>query len=66
MDLNLLDFVMWVVMNLIFVVIEESGDGENYFMGCLFSILNIIYIMVFVYPIDLDWIDLFRGINIRL
>lgn len=65
MELNLLDFVIWVMMNIIFIVIEKRNDG-NYFIGCLCFIMNIIYIIVFVYPIDLDWIDLSKYINITL
>lgn len=65
MDINILDLVVWIVMNVIFILIEKNNESD-YTIGCLFSVLNIIYVIVFVYPVDLDWIDIFRKVNISL
>ena len=72
--MHILDLTMWFATSiLLWKIMAYTSNGDlTHEIGALIGIKNIIiytigYIIVFVWPIDINWIDVFHGVyNVNL
>lgn len=66
--MHLLDLIMWfVIMGIIWFLLDKifSGELTEEMGGCIgmviLLIFTIIYCIIFVYPYNVNWVDIFNG-----
>lgn len=72
MNIHLLDFAFWILLNGIMLSWDNQIDGTSGddFIDTLYSphkiffflLINYLYIFFFVWPVDANWIDVFEKI----